>query len=120
MIVKFCHFQNPFWGLRGLLELSIRLLQLRSTLFPPGILVFPARAPEFVDRYQFLAPKDNHLFIRTRDLQSVLRPRALRVGGYLFAEGEVCREPHFSRSRPSCSWNTSGRPRTEGRTPELA
>ena len=44
-----------------------------------------------------------HLPFRARDLQSVPHPRALRVDGSPFAEGEACREPRFSRSRPSCS-----------------
>jgi hypothetical protein len=69
--------------------------------FPLAISVFPAHAPGFSDRYQFLIPKDYHA--RARNLQSVLRPRALRVDDSPFAEGEACREPRFSRSHPSCS-----------------
>jgi hypothetical protein len=71
--------------------------------FPPAISVFPAHAPGFSDRYQFLIPKDYRPPVRARSLQSVLRPRALRVDGFLFAEGEACREPRFSKSRPSRS-----------------
>lgn len=57
MIVTVCLFQSQVWGLRVPSKLSTRLLRLRSTLFPPAILVFPARAPGSVEQYQFLIPR---------------------------------------------------------------
>jgi len=103
MIAEVSHFQSPLLGLLVLSEPSTRPLQLRSTLFLPGILVFPAHVPGFSDRYQLLIPKNYHQSVGARDLQSVLRPRALGVDGSPLAEGEACREPRFSKSRPSCS-----------------
>ena len=77
--------------------------QLRAMLFLPAILVFPTRAPEFVYPYQFFAPEGERLPIRAFDLRSVLHPLVLRVDGVLSAEGEVCRGPRSSRSRPAWS-----------------